>query len=102
MLTAIHRDEEFAAAFRRDFVGPKAALTDAIFERARGRGEIGPDVDLSILGPALAGIVLHRMLLMGHQPTPDLVADVVDQIILPAATRGARPAPTLHTPEDPA
>lgn len=88
VITAISRDSEFAEAFRRDFIGPKAALGLEIFRRAQARGEIGPDVDIELLAPALAGIVLHRLFLMGEQPTPDLVTRVIDQIILPAATRG--------------
>ena len=97
VLTAIMRDTEFAEAFRRDVVGPKIAIGREIFERARARGEIDDDVDLDLLAPALAGTVLHRLFLMGEQPTPDLVTRVIDQIILPAATRGSR---TSHEQKD--
>lgn len=90
VLTAILRDADFAAAFRTQVLGPKVAVTTAIFERARARGEIGPDVDLDLLGPALAGIVLHRLFMVGEAPTPELVTKVVDQIILPAATAAGR------------
>ena len=89
VLTAISRDEEFAQAFRRDFVAPKAAIAVAVFERARTRGDISADTDVTLLAPALPGIVLHRLFLMGEQPTADLVERVVDQIILPAARHGA-------------
>lgn len=98
VLTAVSRDTEFAEAFRRDVVGPKADVVLRIFERARARGEIGPDVDIGLLAPALPAVVLHRLFLLGEQPTPDLVARVVDQIILPAATRGhPRDSPTHPT-----
>jgi AcrR family transcriptional regulator len=85
VITAIIRDPEFAEAFRREIVGPKIAASQLIWERAKARGEIRPDADLSLLEPALAGIVLHRVFLMGEQPTEDLVSRVIDQIILPAA-----------------
>lgn len=85
VVTAISRNEEFAEAFRRDFVAPKAAIATAIFERARERGEIPADADIALLAPALPGIVLHRLFLMGERPTSGLVERVVDQIILPAA-----------------
>ena len=85
VLTALTRDEEFAAEFRSRVIGPKIAASQQIWERARDRGEIRPDADLSLLEPALAGIVLHRVFLMGEQPTEDLVRRVIDQIILPAA-----------------
>ena len=39
---------------------PRSTSSRAIYERARERGEVHPDVDLSVLAPALAGIVLHR------------------------------------------
>lgn len=87
VLTAITRDPEFAEAFRREVIGPKSALSQAIFERARLRGEIPMDADLDLLAPALAGIVLHRTYLLGEMPDEDLITRVIDQIILPAATR---------------
>jgi AcrR family transcriptional regulator len=89
ILTAIARDADFADAFRREVLAPKLAGSVAIFERAKARGEIREDVDIELLAPALAGIVLHRFFIVGEAPTKDLITDVIDQIILPAATRGA-------------
>ena len=86
VLTAIARDADFAEAFRRDVAGPKIAVSRQIWERARARGEVRADADLSLLEPALAGIVLHRVFVMGEQPDADLITRVIDQIILPAAT----------------
>lgn len=97
VLTAISRDADFAEAFRREVIGPKIALSQQVWERARQRGEIGPDVDLSLLEPALAGIVLHRVFVMGEQPDADLITRVIDQIILPAAS-GGRQAPDSTPP----
>jgi len=85
VLTAIVRDPEFAEAFRDEFVGPKIAASRLIWERARDRGEISPDLDLDLFEPALAGILLHRVFLIGEKPTEELISRVVDQIILPAA-----------------
>ena len=85
ILTAVVRDPQFAAAFRRDVIGPKLAGTRALFDRARERGEIGPEVDIGLLAPALAGIVMHRFILVGEPPTRELVTSVIDQIIMPAA-----------------
>jgi AcrR family transcriptional regulator len=87
VITAVARDPEFALAFRSEVIGPKLAASRQIWERARARGELRPDADLDLLEPALAGIVLHRVFLMGEKPTDDLVIRVIDQIILPAATR---------------
>ena len=91
VLTAVTRDPEFAAAFRRDVLGPKQEASRQIFVRARERGEIGPEVDIDLLAPALAGIVLHRLHVLGLPPDGAVIERVIDQIILPAATAG-RPA----------
>ena len=87
VVTAIGRDPEFAAAFRDRFIAPKVEVGRVVYERARQRGELRDDIDLDILTAALPGIVLHRGFLLGDPPTQDLIARVVDQVILPAATR---------------
>lgn len=85
VITAMHRDPDLAHEFRTRVIGPKAAVTRAVFERAVERGEISPDVDLDLLVPALPGIVLHRALVLGDRPDADLVERVIDQIVLPVA-----------------
>jgi len=86
VITAIHRDQDFAAAFRREVIGPKSQLSRTVFERARDRGELAEGVDIDLIAPALAGIVLHRMYVMGEMPDEALITRVIDQIIFPAAT----------------
>lgn len=88
VLTAMHRDDELAGEFRTRVIEPKLAVSRAVYERAIERGEVRPDLDPALFGPALAGILLHRAFLMGEEPNPERVARVVDQIILPAATAG--------------
>ena len=88
VVTAMGRDPEFAEVYRRDFIGPKLAVSRVIYERARERGEVHPDADLSVLAPSLAGIVLHRAFLLGDAVTPDLLERVLDEVILPAALHG--------------
>jgi hypothetical protein len=82
--TAMNLDPEFAEAYRRDLVGPKAAAARAVFERARARGEVREDLDLELIAPALAGMVLHRIFLLGEGPSAETIAALIDQIILPA------------------
>jgi AcrR family transcriptional regulator len=86
VITAISRDRDFAEAFREKVIGPKSELSHSLFVRARERGEIPEDVDIDLLAPALAGIVLHRLYVMGEVPSEALITRVIDQIILPAAT----------------
>lgn len=92
VVTAMERDEEFAETYRRGFVEPRVEVSRVIYERAKARGEIAPDADVELLGPALAGIVLHRTFVLGEEASPALVARVIDQIILPAARGVAVPA----------
>lgn len=89
VLTAVSTDDEFARLFRERFIAPKLAVTEAIYAQAIGRGEIPADIDLEIIGPALAGVILHRAYLMGNPPDEELITRVIDHLILPAATHGA-------------
>lgn len=96
VVTAMARDEEFAETYRRDFIAPKVAASRVVFDRALARGEIAEDVDVSLLAPALPGIVLHRVFLLGEEATPDLIARIIDQIIIPAATCPHLPTASDH------
>jgi AcrR family transcriptional regulator len=84
VMTALSTDPEFAVEFRTRVLIPKGELSRTVFQRAHERGEIREGVDLDLLAPALAGIVLHRLFVMGEQPGPALIESVIDQIILPA------------------
>jgi len=86
VLTALQTDPEFSEDFRTRFLLPKAQAAQEIYGRAAGRGELAPGADPSLLGPALAGILLHRKFVLGEEITAELVERVLDQIILPAAT----------------
>lgn len=85
VITALPRDPEFAAAFREQVLGPKIAVSNAIYQRAKDRGEIREDLDVALFGPAVAGICLHRVYVLGEIPDQDLITRIIDQIIVPAA-----------------
>ena len=87
LITALHHDPDFAVEFRTRVLGPKIETGRRVFERARARGEITADLDLDLLSSALAGIILHRSFVLGLPADEKTVAQVVDEIILPAATR---------------
>jgi AcrR family transcriptional regulator len=84
VVTAVTTDPEFAAEFREQVVGPKSLVSRTVFERALARGDLRPDIDLDIVVPALAGIVLHRVFVLGEEPDAALIERAIDQIILPA------------------
>ena len=98
VITALHTDDEFATEFRGRFLAPKVELSTRIYARAKQRGEIRDDVDLGVLAPAMAGILLHRVFLLGLPLDDDTIRTVVDQIIVPAAT-GRPYSPTLSSRE---
>jgi AcrR family transcriptional regulator len=87
LVTALHHDPDFAVEFRTRVLGPKLEIGRRVFERARARGEITADLDLDLLSSALAGIILHRSFVLGLPADEKTVAQVVDEIIVPAATR---------------
>jgi AcrR family transcriptional regulator len=87
LVTAMHHDPDFAEEFRTRVLAPKTEVARRVFERARVRGEITADLDLDLLAPALAGIILHRSFVLGLPADEKTVAQVVDEIIVPAATR---------------
>jgi AcrR family transcriptional regulator len=84
VVTAVTTDPEFAAEFRRQVVGPKSQISRTVFERARDRGQLREGVDLDLVAPALAGIILHRVFVLGEEPDAALIERAIDQIILPA------------------
>jgi AcrR family transcriptional regulator len=89
VITALSTDPEFSEQFREKFIAPKVAITQAIYQRAQERGEIGPDLDLEVIGPALAGILLHRTFILGVPPDDATIERVVDHVILPAVQHSA-------------
>jgi AcrR family transcriptional regulator len=84
VITALASDPEFAALFRETFIAPKVQVSQAIYARAIERGEIRADLDIDIIAPALAGILLHRSFVLGVVPDDAAVERVIDHVILPA------------------
>jgi AcrR family transcriptional regulator len=84
LVTALHHHPDLAAAFQESFLEPRLSASREMFERARVRGELRPDVDLDLVVDLLPGVVLHRVFLRGEQPTQDLITRVVDTVVLPA------------------
>jgi AcrR family transcriptional regulator len=84
VITALSSDPEFAALFRARFIAPKLEISRGIYDRAVARGEIPADVDLEVVAPALAGILLHRSFVLGLPPDDATVKRVIDHVILPA------------------
>jgi AcrR family transcriptional regulator len=93
VITALSSDPEFARRFREAFIAPKVQVSRDIYQRAIDRGEIPADVDIDVIAPALAGILLHRSFVMGVVPDDETVERVIDHVILPAV---GHPAAAVH------
>jgi AcrR family transcriptional regulator len=92
VITALASDPEFAALFRETFIAPKVKVSHAIYARAIERGEIRADLDIDVIAPALAGILLHRSFVLGVVPDDAVVERVIDHVILPAVGHPAAAA----------
>jgi AcrR family transcriptional regulator len=97
VITTLSTDPEFAEEFRERFIAPKIAVNQAIYGRAIERGEIPADIDLELIAPALAGILLHRMFILGAPPDDATITRVVDHVILPAVLHPACGGSTKKT-----
>jgi AcrR family transcriptional regulator len=84
LITAMQRDEALAVAFQERFLGPVEQRTRTIFERAKARGEIADDVDLALIGSVLPSIAIFRALARNEAVGPELIEQIVDQVVLPA------------------
>ncbi len=84
IMTAINRDADFAEAWRREFIEPKVAESRLMYERAQARGEIRADLDIDLIASAFAGIILHRIFVLGEPASPEIITTVIDQIVMPA------------------
>ena len=93
---AEHATPSSPTLFREKFIAPKIAVSRQIYDRAVERGEIDADVDLEIVAPALAGILLHRSFVIGEIPDDDIVQRVVDHVILPAVGHPATGVPPTN------
>jgi len=95
--SALPREPDLLEAFRTRFTEPRIARITAMLERARARGELGPDVDLAMAASLVPSLMLQRALMTG-EPAGRLYAEqVVGSVLLPVLGRPARPPSTTHT-----
>jgi AcrR family transcriptional regulator len=91
LITAMQRDEALGVAFQNRFLAPLEQRTRAMFERAVARGEIADDVDLALVGSVLPSIAIFRALTRNEQVGPELIEQIVDQVVLPACRARSGP-----------
>lgn len=92
-ITKVHNDPTFAAEYQVRLLRPRREMANAIFERARERGELRPDVRIDIAQDIIWGAVYHR-LLHGHAPLSDrFVTDAVDSALTGLTSSSPRSRP---------
>jgi AcrR family transcriptional regulator len=91
LITAMQRDEALGTAFQNRFLAPLEQRTRAMFERAVARGEIAADVDLALVGSVLPSIAIFRALTRNEPVGPELIEQIVDQVVLPACRARSGP-----------
>lgn len=87
LMTAMHRHTDLREAFYERFLEPRMRVTRAVLARAKARGDVDERVDIDLLIDIIPGMVMHRLLLRGEQPSAELVVAVIDQVLLPACRR---------------
>lgn len=70
----------------RAFVADRRIPAREVWERARDRGEIGPDVDVDLAIDLLIGSLLYRLVFTGAEVTVDVVERSIGVVL-----RGLRP-----------
>jgi hypothetical protein len=74
-------------------MAPRLALTRAMFERAAARGELAEGADVDLLCQVLPAMVVHQIFVYAAEVTPDFIARVVDEVVLPACRAETARAP---------
>jgi AcrR family transcriptional regulator len=87
LLSAVHDEPTLAAAYHSGPVAQWTAALKAVFDRAVGRGEIGPAGGSPLAAEAGAAILVQRWLLLGAHIDEELVTAVVDDVMLPLLLR---------------
>ena len=95
--SALPREPDLLEAFKTRFTEPRIALITEMLVRARGRGELGADVDVAMAASLVPSLMLQRALMTG-QPAGRVYAEqVVGSVLLPVLGRPARPLLTPDT-----
>ena len=83
LIGEVERNPELAEALRTNIIGPRRAVLNEVFHRARDRGELRAGVDIGIASDLLFGPLYHRLLVTG-EPVTARVADKLGDLVLAA------------------
>lgn len=95
--SALPREPELLEAFRSRFTEPRIARITEMLERARGRGELGPDVDLAMAASLVPALMLQRAFTTGEPASRVYAEQIVGSVLLPVLGRPARTLSSADT-----
>lgn len=75
------RNEELAAALRRNLILPRRAAMAEVLTRAAARGQLRPGVDHDLVFDILAGALYYRHAVMGRRPTTATADQLTDLVL---------------------
>ncbi|MBO9524417.1 MAG: TetR/AcrR family transcriptional regulator [Nocardioidaceae bacterium] len=88
--SALPREPELLEAFRIRFTEPRIARIAAMLERARSRGELGPEIDVAMAASLVPSLMLQRALMTGKPAGRGYAEQVVGSVLLPVLGLPAR------------
>lgn len=90
LLDAAQRDPELDRLLRRYQDERRRSVLD-VLESARDRGELRADADLELLATLVAGPIVYTKLVLRQPVTRELVAKVVDSVLVGSRPRAGAP-----------
>ncbi|PCE15203.1 hypothetical protein AUC47_14655 [Microbacterium sp. SZ1] len=84
ILSEIGRDEELRAVAYRVIGGPPVAVLTAVIERWRERGEVRADAPVALVAGIVPTAAFGSVSLRRRALEPETVAELIDQVVLPA------------------
>jgi AcrR family transcriptional regulator len=95
--SALPREPDLLDAFKTRFTEPRIALITEMLERARRRGELGPEIDVAMAASLVPSLMLQRALMTG-QPAGRVYAEqIAGSVLLPVLGRPPRPRSITQT-----
>lgn len=95
--SALPREPELLEVFSNRITAPRIARIAEMLQRARGRGELGPEVDLDMAASLMPSLMLQRALMTGRPAGRTYAEQVVGSLLLPVLGRPARPTTNIDT-----
>ncbi|HET6154654.1 MAG TPA: TetR/AcrR family transcriptional regulator C-terminal ligand-binding domain-containing protein [Marmoricola sp.] len=81
--SALPREPDLLDAFKTRFTEPRIARITEMLDRARDRGELGPEIEVSMAASLVPSLMLQRALMTGQPAGRAYAEQVVGSVLLP-------------------